>query len=84
MDRDINERDLAIELAHFHVNKALRCADTADWADCVDQLYRASHLGGRPYWELYRWLADQLNVPTEDVCFGWMVPRDSYYRCATG
>lgn len=83
MDRDYSERDLAVELAHFHVNKALRSADTGDWDDCVDQLYRASTIGGNPYWKLYRWLTNQLEVPTERVRFCWMVPRDSYYRPAT-
>lgn len=42
MDRDPDVRDLAIELAHVHVNKALRSADRGDWDDCLDQLYRSS------------------------------------------
>lgn len=83
MRHDFDEHDLAVELAHFHVNKALGSADNEDWTDCVDQLYRASHLGGRPYWELYRWLTQQLEMPTRRAQFGCLVPRDSYYR-ATG
>jgi hypothetical protein len=83
MDRDLFERDLAVELAHFHVNKALRSADTGDWDACTDQLYRASTIGGEPYCRLYRWLARQLEVPTERVQFCWMVPRDGYYLPAT-
>lgn len=82
MDRDPDVRDLAIELAHVHVNKALRSADRGDWDDCLDQLYRSSHLGGLPYWELYRWLTERLEVPAGRVLFSWVVPRDSYYRCA--
>lgn len=82
MDRDYCEGDLAIELAHFHVDKALRSADTGDWQDCVDQLYRASTIGGQPYCELYRWLTRQLDVPTRRIEFCWMVLRD--YLPATG
>ena len=84
MGCDCNEQDLAIELAHFHVGRALDSADLGNWRECADQLYRAGSIGGRPYVELYRWLADQLEVPLKRVRYCWMVPRDDYYLPATG
>lgn len=67
--------DLSTELAALHANNALKQADNRDWSECLDQLYRASHVGGQPYWELYRWLADQLDTRPQQVCFAWLVPE---------